>query len=205
MNIKIQLFILLIFHSLLGSVCALSISASQLSIDEYEGSSVVLSTSYSLTNPKDVLRIKWELDGTSPTTLGVCTKKENSTSHFPSSGYERRMRVVPENGSLIINRLQKKDSGKYRVTIYDASQSDSVTITVTVLESDFQDFNTTMTPQTSFVCFCPSNITNISKSSLAWIFLGTRLSSVFILLAFVFCSFYFRQKIKTSKTRGRHY
>ncbi|XP_063315831.1 uncharacterized protein LOC134615274 [Pelobates fuscus] len=185
-----------------GSVGAVSITVHQLHVGGYENSSVILSTSYDLSKPLTWLQIRWELVSLSPPLqLVICTIRSSEEGsiikQFPENGYEDRMFITPENGSLTINHMQNNDSGLYRVTIRDKQVSEIATINVTVFEKnqEFVDIEiednlevtadenkTSHKPRTLAHCICSDNSTSVDLHTTAWIFFGSRISSALLSL-----------------------
>ncbi|KAM4706760.1 HEPACAM family member 2-like isoform 2-T2 [Discoglossus pictus] len=180
---------------LFGLVSTMKISAHQSHVNGNKGGSLLLSTYYTLTQPITWLQIRWELLGSKPTALTICTVRSEETSHtetnntlnfkqFPPEGYEHRMNIVPTNGSLLIKDLRTSDSGIYRVTVRDAMNSSFTAINVTVNNIDQVQaggLGTEPPPQ----CSC-TNSSTVDFATSAWIILGSRASSIFITLLFMF-------------------
>ncbi|KAM4706759.1 HEPACAM family member 2-like isoform 1-T1 [Discoglossus pictus] len=202
---------------LFGLVSTMKISAHQSHVNGNKGGSLLLSTYYTLTQPITWLQIRWELLGSKPTALTICTVRSEETSHtetnntlnfkqFPPEGYEHRMNIVPTNGSLLIKDLRTSDSGIYRVTVRDAMNSSFTAINVTVnniasrtiarSQSCTDEFLKNESPTYQVQagglgtepppqCSC-TNSSTVDFATSAWIILGSRASSIFITLLFMF-------------------
>ncbi|XP_053305206.1 uncharacterized protein LOC128467567 [Spea bombifrons] len=190
---------LLLLHLLLiaGSADSLAVSANRSHVTGYEKTSITLSVSYNISEPTAFLQIRWLFHKPPPKILAMCTITSGQIQHYTAEGYEQRVRIVPETGSLVINRLQKSDSGLYQLLIHDRS---SINITVEVL--GFYNWSeATDEPPKSSPCICSSAGLDLSTS--AWIFLGSRLSSVIIALS-VLCGLHlFHKKPKPYERRRR--
>lgn len=207
MNPGFYLSLLYFLNSAVGAVENFTISMAQKDVTGYENGSILLSVSYTIVKQVRWFQIRWDrLNQTAEVRnrfnhLLICTIRDDGTGKktitmFPTDGYEKRMRVFPENGSLIIQHLKMEDSGIYRVSMMDNNQTKYFDINLTVNYDQTHGKNTTISyGQTrdvenaftmdkepslegQFTCSCNNSGVDVPTS--AWIILCSRLSSVLI-------------------------
>ncbi|XP_071988775.1 uncharacterized protein [Engystomops pustulosus] len=186
---------------LTGFVGALNISAYP-QVTGYENDSITLAVSYEASNTTDWLQIRWIMVHPKARDLVICTRRsENNYSTFPENGYENRMTVDPETGTLTIKHLSKEDEGTYKMSIMDTTHENSILLNVTVLPAGVTESHLELEHDSEPVpgpgptaiyrdhCFCSRNSSSIDVSTSAWIFFISRVSSFFItffLLLFIY-------------------
>ncbi|OCT99091.1 hepatocyte cell adhesion molecule [Xenopus laevis] len=190
-----------------GSCEALNISASQPHVRGTRNNSLLLSTTYNFPPETNWIQIKWELLEPKTELVRCSIHKPNSASEeeslriktFPPEGFEGRMQIIPENGSLVIRHLTQSDNGVYQVTLRDSKIVVSTTINVTVedpVKSTSSvlehapvipnNTETRMENQMAPYCFCTSNSSSISMPTSAGIVLGSRIFTILFTLAVFF-------------------
>ncbi|XP_077334519.1 uncharacterized protein LOC143975827 [Lithobates pipiens] len=190
MNPGFYLSLLYFLNSAVGADDNFTISLAQKDVAGYENGSILLSVSYHMVTRVSWFQIRWfRLIQTAENPLLICTIRDDGPGQktitlFPTDGYEKRMKVFPENGSLIIQRLKMEDSGMYRVSMMDNNQTKSFDINVTVnydqthgLENAFT-MDKAPSLERQFNCSCNNRGVDVPTS--AWIILSSRLSSVLI-------------------------
>ncbi|XP_067830158.1 cell surface A33 antigen-like isoform X2 [Heptranchias perlo] len=99
--------------------------------------SVLLPTSYTISDSHGYLRIKWTRAGTRIVEL-KCTSKSDSNltgcSHRASvpDRYKHRAVLFPENASLLLKDLQLNDSGTYELSISHSTGTEKASLMLTV-------------------------------------------------------------------------
>ncbi|KAE8628695.1 hypothetical protein XENTR_v10000178 [Xenopus tropicalis] len=200
--------LLLPLFILSGSYEAFNISASRSHVRGTQNSSLLLSISYNILPETSWIQIKWDLLDPKTELVRCTIRGPNSSSEeenlsiktFPPGGFEGRMHIIPENGSLVIHRLAQSDSGIYQVTLRDSKSSASATINVTVEDAKKaitsvwehvpatpNNTETEMKTQTAPYCFCTSNSSSVSLPTSAGIVLGSRIFTMLITLTIFFC------------------
>ncbi|XP_073418918.1 uncharacterized protein [Dendrobates tinctorius] len=170
-----------------GFVETITISTTQPQVTGYENDSNVLAVSYQTAKRTDWLQIRWSIIHPKALHLILCTIRWGNVSSsrmFPENGYESRMTIDPESGSLIINHLKMEDGGIYNVSVLDNEHESWTLINVTVLPAQSEG------PAPAAVhegqCICSSNSSSASVPMSAWILLSSRLSSILIALLVLF-------------------
>ncbi|XP_075036173.1 uncharacterized protein LOC142097798 isoform X2 [Mixophyes fleayi] len=198
---------LLCLLTLTGSVGALTIFAVQSQVTGLENGSTMLDVSYQTNKEIQWLQIRWELVSQPiPVQLAICTIQAQDSSNqksirmYPPKGFEKRMSIIPDNGSLIIQHLKMNDSGTYRVSVLDSNLtvSTSINLTVSDIINVTANYVTCEGPEIEHVeiqetqpvveghCICPSYNSTMDVATSAWIFFSSRLSSTFIILLVLF-------------------
>lgn len=166
-----------------GYVGALTISAVQPEVTGYEKDSIVLGMSYQTSNKVAWRQIRWNIVYPKSVHLIICTiRSENISDHimFPENGYDSRMIIDPESGSLKIKHLKMEDGGTYNVSILDNQHEKWALINVTVLTAGTE--GSVRAAITEGPCICSGNGSSVNVPTSAWILLSSRVSSVFISL-----------------------
>ncbi|KAE8628793.1 hypothetical protein XENTR_v10000225 [Xenopus tropicalis] len=185
------------------TLSSLSISASQLHVSGTPNSSLLLPTSYRSPPRTNWLQLKWEhLASTNELikcTIRTIRSADDTKEHvdintYPVGGREGRMEIVPENGSLIIHRLNISDAGSYQVTIRDSSASASAVISVIVQDIEPADEEAAAEAKISTNCFCLSISGNIDLPASISILIGSHLLSTFITVFILFCQLKIKKK-----------
>ncbi|XP_044130537.1 uncharacterized protein LOC122923445 [Bufo gargarizans] len=167
--------------TVIGCVGALTISSAQTHVTGYENDSIILAVSYQISNTTDWLQIRWDMVHPKHVHLIICTVQSGTQpkhSMFPENGYESRMTIIPENGSLNITHLKMEDSGTYKVSMLNNELEKEMLINFTVLPVRTED--PAPVADTGGYCICSGNISSVDVATSAWILLGRRLSSIFI-------------------------
>ncbi|XP_040191721.1 uncharacterized protein LOC120924767 [Rana temporaria] len=215
MNPAIYLSLLYFLHSAAGAVGNFTISGAQTDVTGYEKGSILLSVSYHMVKRVNWFQIRWNrFNQTVEGHLLICTIRDDgfgkkTITLFPSDGYEKRMRVVPENGSLIIQHLKMEDSGTYRVYMMDNNQTESFDINVTVKDGQTQGLENAFTmdkaPSLEGQLTCSCNNSGVDVPTTAWIIFSSRLSSVLITML-VFLTLHIRgRKAQRQRMMSRLY
>ncbi|XP_063809986.1 uncharacterized protein LOC135030174 [Pseudophryne corroboree] len=204
---------LLCLLTVTSAVGALYIFAAQSQVTGCENGSTMLAVSYKICKEIQWLQIRWELViDTKPVQLVICTiqplnssKKELDFRIYPPNGFEKRMTIIPHNGSLKIEHLKVTDSGTYKVSVLDSNLTVYTNINLTVSsfinvpkncvqsegheqekQEEEEEEEEEKGPVTEGHCICPSYNSSIDVATSAWIFLSSRLSSTFLILLVLF-------------------
>ncbi|XP_073514044.1 uncharacterized protein [Phyllobates terribilis] len=193
-----------------GYVEAITISTAQPQVTGYENDSNVLAVSYQTSKRTDWLQIRWNIIHPKPLHLVICTIRSGNLSGskmFPENGFESRMTIDPESGSLIIKHLKMEDGGIYNVSVLDNEHENWTLINVTVLPAQTEAPAAVLEGP----CLCSSNSSSASVPLSAWILLSSRVSSIFIALLVLF-GIHFknrdqprRRTLRTLPTNGRRW
>ncbi|KAJ1211749.1 hypothetical protein NDU88_007105 [Pleurodeles waltl] len=186
-----------------GAVSGLRLVVHQTAVSGYEGSSVLLQTSYLLCDPVGFLQIKWNIVNNSTAfIMQTIRNNKSSNSHqepanksfVASNQYHHRVTVFPDNASLLIEKLQPMDQGLYQVTVKDSHNSASATVYVTVLSDHEQ-------PEARH-CTCPGNSSGEGYVMTPEVLLTMRAISFLISLLSVLC-LHLVMKQKATKEEAR--
>ncbi|KAM4053938.1 uncharacterized protein ACNLHF_006464 isoform 1-T1 [Anomaloglossus baeobatrachus] len=200
-----------------GYIEAINISTAQPQVTGYENAPNILAVSYQTSKRTDWLQIRWNIVHPKTLHLIICTIRSGdlaTAKMFPENGYESRMTIDPESGSLIINHLKMEDDGIYNVSVLDNEQESWTLINVTVLPAQTEDGPQAVTvfgcihhtllhqdisaespeekggPTPAAVhegqCICYSNGSSASVPASAWILLSSHVSSIVITLLILF-------------------
>ncbi|XP_072262807.1 uncharacterized protein [Pyxicephalus adspersus] len=165
--------------------------ANQTHVVGYENKSALLSVSYTNINKNtNWFQIRWDLFSPTKVQLVICTitktNGKKTIKHFPLDGYEKRMMVNPETGSLVIQHLKMEDSGIYKVSMLDSNQTKYVEINVTVNHIQekglMEGFFVDRKPFSGRQCICFNNSSSVDAPTSAWIIFSSRLSTILIVL-----------------------
>ncbi|KAM4053939.1 uncharacterized protein ACNLHF_006464 isoform 2-T2 [Anomaloglossus baeobatrachus] len=170
-----------------GYIEAINISTAQPQVTGYENAPNILAVSYQTSKRTDWLQIRWNIVHPKTLHLIICTIRSGdlaTAKMFPENGYESRMTIDPESGSLIINHLKMEDDGIYNVSVLDNEQESWTLINVTVLPA--QTEGPTPAAVHEGQCICYSNGSSASVPASAWILLSSHVSSIVITLLILF-------------------
>ncbi|XP_043919223.1 uncharacterized protein LOC122794665 isoform X2 [Protopterus annectens] len=132
---------LMCFTCIFGTLGSVYLHVPQTYFKGFEQESVLLSVSYSFSEPFTFLQIKWEFISETEVILMHTFRKVTSANgsseifnkSFISKKYQNRVSLSPENGSLWMDQLRLKDSGNYQIIIKDSQSSATNVLNLTVL------------------------------------------------------------------------
>ncbi|XP_067865344.1 uncharacterized protein [Heterodontus francisci] len=123
--------------NLLARIVAVTLRVNQDSVNGTLGQSVLLPTSYTVSNSGGYFRIKWIRAGTRIVEYRCISERDNNLTgrcHYLSvpDDYKHRAVLFPENASLLLKDLQFNDSGIYELSIADSIGIEMARLMLTV-------------------------------------------------------------------------